>query len=171
MSARPPFTHASTSYADHHAAVQVAASPSTSSSASSSKSASSSNSSNSGSSASKPSAPTYHLSTAPYSDFEYPLEKAEPDTPDYPAARPYEPFRFAPPRARMGEGQLQSRRGSWKDRVLAKNDECKGGRLGKALIIGWVVTTVMFVVATAFYKGELFAGESNCAEGAKASDD
>jgi hypothetical protein len=33
------------------------------------------------------------------------------------------------------------------------------GSLGRGLIIGWVVTTLMFVGATAFWKGELFSGE------------
>lgn len=29
-----------------------------------------------------------------------------------------------------------------------------------ALMLGWVVTTLGFCVATAFYRGELFGGES-----------
>lgn len=98
---------------------------------------------------------------APRDDDEYPPEKTETDASpeDSYASRPYEPFRFSSRRSIALETQNHSRRGSWKDRVLAKNEECKGGRLGKALIIGWVVTTLMFVVATAFYKGELFSGE------------
>lgn len=34
----------------------------------------------------------------------------------------------------------------------------KGGALGRGLIIGWVVTTLGFLAATAFWKGELFSG-------------
>lgn len=34
----------------------------------------------------------------------------------------------------------------------------EGSGLGRALILGWVITTVMFVGATAFWKGELFTG-------------
>jgi hypothetical protein len=36
----------------------------------------------------------------------------------------------------------------------------KEGALGRALMIGWVLTTVGFLLACAFWKGELFTGES-----------
>jgi hypothetical protein len=167
MSARPPFFHSSTSYADHHSpAGQVTMHTMNSQSSlagqSSKSTFSTSSSSSSNGSGSNPSVPVYHLdATAPYTDYDYPPEKSELDsTPDYPhSSRTYEPFRFDRRSVPLETQQSLSRRGSWKDRLTNK-EECKGGRLGKALIIGWVVTTVMFVIATAFYKGELFTGES-----------
>lgn len=36
----------------------------------------------------------------------------------------------------------------------------KEGGMGMALMLGWVVTTVGFVLATAFWRGELFGGKS-----------
>ncbi|TXT09052.1 hypothetical protein VHUM_02526 [Vanrija humicola] len=37
----------------------------------------------------------------------------------------------------------------------------KGGALGRGLIIGWVLTTLGFLAATAFWKGELFSALDN----------
>ena len=34
------------------------------------------------------------------------------------------------------------------------------GGLGRALILGWIVTTAMFILATAFWRGRLFSGMS-----------
>ena len=34
------------------------------------------------------------------------------------------------------------------------------GGLGRALILGWIVTTAMFLLATAFWRGQLFSGRS-----------
>jgi hypothetical protein len=34
----------------------------------------------------------------------------------------------------------------------------KEGGLGRALILGWIATTLGFVIATAFWRGELFSG-------------
>ena len=36
----------------------------------------------------------------------------------------------------------------------------EGGRLGKALIAGWLFTTILFIVATAIWRGDLFRGVS-----------
>ena len=36
----------------------------------------------------------------------------------------------------------------------------KEGGLGRALILGWVFTTGLFLLATAFWRGQLFSGES-----------
>jgi hypothetical protein len=41
-----------------------------------------------------------------------------------------------------------------RDKILGKE-----GGMGRALVIGWVITTLGFVIATAFWKGELFGGE------------
>ena len=167
MSARPSFTHSSTSYADHHTPLQQVTMHSMSSQSNlagpgSQLTSSSSSSSSSSGSGSNPSVPVFQLHvTAPYTDYDYPPEKSETDNPqDYThSARTYEPFRFDRRSVALEtQGQTSSRRGSWKDRLTNK-EECKGGRLGKALIIGWVVTTLMFLTATAFYKGELFTGE------------
>lgn len=37
---------------------------------------------------------------------------------------------------------------------------CKEGAIGRGLMIGWVLTTVGFLLACGFWKGELFTGES-----------
>lgn len=44
----------------------------------------------------------------------------------------------------------------------------KSGALGRGLIIGWILTTLGFITATAFWKGELFAGESGLGRGCAA---
>lgn len=49
-----------------------------------------------------------------------------------------------------------------RDRLSCGN---RSGALGRGLIIGWVLTTLGFLAATAFWKGELFAGE--CGGGAE----
>jgi hypothetical protein len=41
-----------------------------------------------------------------------------------------------------------------RDKILGKE-----GGMGRALVLGWVITTLGFVIATAFWKGELFGGE------------
>lgn len=144
MSARPPFVHMSTSYADHH---------------SSSSSSSSSQIPNNHSYASH--------APPPYRDYDYPPEKVELDA-DVDAPRStrqqYDPSRGSynarrPPISLETTGGPGGRRPSWRDR-FERTEECQQtGRLGKALILGWVITTLGFVAATAFYKGELFSGE------------
>lgn len=59
-----------------------------------------------------------------------------------------------PPRARPPVGELLAR-------AVRERWSCssKSGTLGRGLMIGWVITTLGFVAATAFYKGELFSGE------------
>lgn len=44
-----------------------------------------------------------------------------------------------------------------RDRLSCGN---KSGALGRGLIVGWVLTTLGFIAAAAFWKGELFSGES-----------
>jgi hypothetical protein len=36
---------------------------------------------------------------------------------------------------------------------------CKEGALGRGLMIGWVLTTIGFLLACGFWKGELFTGK------------
>lgn len=43
-----------------------------------------------------------------------------------------------------------------RDRLSCGN---KSGALGRGLIVGWVLTTLGFIAAAAFWKGELFSGE------------
>jgi hypothetical protein len=59
-----------------------------------------------------------------------------------------------PPRSRIPLRQLAIR--AARDRLGCGN---RSGALGRGLMIGWVLTTLGFVAATAFWKGELFAGE------------
>ena len=143
MSARPPFHHMSTSYQEHH------------------------------SSSSSQSSHSTHSTHAPPPYRDYPPEKVELDSAEYPHHAPsrqqYEPSRglYSARRAPvvLEPTGLAARRPSWRDR-FERNEECpQTGRLGKALILGWVVTTLGFVAATAFYKGELFSGESRRTKG------
>lgn len=48
-----------------------------------------------------------------------------------------------------------------RDRLSCGN---KSGALGRGLIVGWVLTTLGFIAAAAFWKGELFSGESKNAQ-------
>lgn len=136
VSSRPPFAHHSTSYANHHT-------PSSSSSTSSSSSN-----------------PPVQMASLPYRD--YPPEKSEADHVEY-AHYAQSASRLQPEPQRTIYNN--SRRSSNTPGLQGYSTEsrCKdaaGGRLGKALIVGWVITTLMFIAATAFYKGELFSGES-----------
>lgn len=59
-----------------------------------------------------------------------------------------------PPRVRPPVADLLGR--AVRDRFACNS---KSGALGRGLIIGWIVTTLGFVAAAAFWKGELFSGE------------
>lgn len=69
--------------------------------------------------------------------------------------RPSTPTTFPPRRAEIQPvAQLAVR--AARDRLSCGS---KSGALGRGLIIGWVITTLGFLAATAFWKGELFSGE------------
>ena len=59
-----------------------------------------------------------------------------------------------PPRSRPPVAELVVR--AIRERFSGNS---KSGALGRGLMLGWVITTLGFVAATAFWKGELFTGE------------
>lgn len=86
--------------------------------------------------------------------------------------QPHQPHQHAGPS--QSRYQPDSRRGSSTDRravaALADSDssvlQCvksklmgKEGGMGRALMLGWVGTTLGFLIATAFWRGELFSGK------------
>lgn len=64
----------------------------------------------------------------------------------------YEHHGHVPPSSPVGRLFLRAAR----DRLSCGN---KSGALGRGLIVGWVLTTLGFIAAAAFWKGELFSGE------------
>ena len=145
---RPPSMHASASHGDR----QSPPSPSSSSS-------------------SQP--PAYQF--APYTD--YPPEKSESALEHPSTLHAHVPCRLGidalEPRAQSpGSGSFGSRPmpstfdDIWSatcskvSELRGRSCGAAGSGLGKGLIIGWIVTTLMFIAATAFWKGELFSGES-----------
>lgn len=93
---------------------------------------------------------------------EYP--NSDPTTNPY--AQAFPPRAHTPSRRHVTSAHSrQSSFGAWESVCCRLADVrrrmcCKEGALGRALMIGWVLTTVGFLLACAFWKGELFTGES-----------
>lgn len=136
---RPPFNHASTSYATHH-------SPSPALSDASS-------------------APRYVQE--PYHDYP-PFEKSEPFLEEH-VYQHHVPYRqqSIPHRGIYDQRRVPSALGDVVAATRSRSAEWRGwvcpkeGGLGRALILGWVITTGMFLLATAFWRGQLFSGNLN----------
>ena len=113
---------------------------------------------------------TQHQGQGPYRD--HPLTTKEEYPNSDPTTNPYAqafPARTHTPTSRRHAPPTHSRQssfGAWESVCCRLADArrrmcCKEGALGRALMIGWVMTTVGFLLACAFWKGELFTGKSS----------
>lgn len=156
---RPAFHHTNTEYHTHH--------QSSSSSSLINNSASTTPSKTNPTSVNGINTPS-QLHAAPYRD--HPPTKEEYPFSSNLSANPYN--QAFPPRQSSGRRSArnsntpvpQSSQGSAWDSAQCRLWEmksrlcCKEGAIGRGLMIGWVLTTVGFLLACGFWKGELFTG-------------
>lgn len=114
-------------------------------------------------------------STPIITDYDFPPEKEAP-----PAYSPHHDDHPRPPISHHFSNSHMhghafahaSRASSRRSSTVAVPDPCmlhfirdkllgKEGGIGRALMLGWVLTTLGFITATAFWKGELFGGKSS----------